>query len=485
MDAGRPEKAAKHFAALRERFRPGHGPLRNPVLSARLLLYETRGILEAHDGDPDRAAPCLVEAEGHLIGRRAGDLEPLARDLRRRIRLASLRSGHGGGLLACAPREPVGILEMADALQGAARDLARRLEEPGAGDGAAALERQLREFEARLEEARRRFEGKAPASAPVLRASAVIGKSAASRELVNLIRQAAPSNLPVLIAGETGTGKELVARAIHGESARRSAPFLSVNCAALPEPLLEAELFGHEQGAFTGAEGGRAGLLRSAERGTFLFDEVGELPPELQGKLLRVLDRGRVRPIGGVEEVEIDVRYLFSTNQDLPVLAAAGKLRKDLFYRLKAFEVRVPPLRERIDDLPLLVEHFRGLARDGGSAPVFAEDAMRALASYPWPGNVRELENIVTHLALTRSGEVRAEDVAPLLGKAPAGRVFSAAVLRSRPLPELSAQLEREYLLQLAADRGGDVKVMSAALGITLRALYVRLRRLGIRPRDL
>jgi DNA-binding NtrC family response regulator/Tfp pilus assembly protein PilF len=483
-DAGRPEKAAKRFAALRERFRPGEGPLRNPLLCARLLLYETRAFLEAGDGDPEPAAHRLVEAEGHLIGRRSGDLEALARDLRGRLRLASLRSGRGGGLLACAPRDPAGIIEMAESLRGAARDLVRSLGEPCAGDSAAQLERQLEDFEGRLEEVRRRFEGRAPPRVPVLLASAVIGRSAASRELANLIRQAARSGLPVLITGETGTGKEIVARAIHGESARRSGPFLSVNCAALPEPLLEAELFGHERGAFSGAEGERAGLLRSAERGTFLFDEVAELPLPLQGKILRVLDRGRVRPIGGVEEVEIDVRYLFSTNQDLPALAAAGKLRQDLFYRLKAFDVRVPALRERIDDLPLLVEHFRGLARDGGDAPLFSESAMRALASYPWPGNVRELENVVTHLVLTRSGEVKAEHVAPLLGKSPAGRVFSAAILRSRSLPELADQLEREYLLQLAADRGGDMKAMASALGITLRALYVRLRRLGIRPRE-
>ena len=330
---------------------------------------------------------------------------------------------------------------------------------------------------------------------PLFRSSSILGQSLAIRKLSSLIRQIAPSGLPVLITGETGSGKELVARAIHGESPRRMSPLVSVNCAALPEELLEAQLFGYSRGAFTGAEEDAPGLLKSANGGTFFFDEIGGLPLGLQGKLLRVIDRRQVRPLGGSEETTIDVRYLFATNRNLAALVEEGSFRQDLYFRLKTFEIAVPPLRERMEDLPLLVDHFRSMGSealpkereaDGAgrdrAAPFFDESAMRALASHPWPGNIRELENVVIRLVLTAGERVKSDDVRKLLGKSPALKLFSPAFLRSRPLDALLAQLEKEYLLQACADRDGDLERVAAPLGITVRALYNRFKRLGIRP---
>ncbi len=263
-----------------------------------------------------------------------------------------------------------------------------------------------------------------------------------------------------------------------------SGPFVSVNCAALPEELLEAELFGYEQGAFSGAETDRAGLLRSAAGGTVLFDEIGETTLVLQGKLLRVLDRGRVRSIGSAEESEIDARFLFTTNRDLRALVDEGEFRQDLFFRLSSLEIAVPPLRERLDDLPVLMELVRQ-SSGREDAPRFSEDATRVLAQHPWPGNVRELQNVVTRLVLSASEVIGPEDVQTALGKPSMAGFFKPAFLRSRPLDQLVTQLEREYLVQLHADRGGDLKAMAASLGITLQALYKRFKTLGVRPRDL
>ncbi|MBI4606285.1 MAG: sigma 54-interacting transcriptional regulator [Planctomycetes bacterium] len=483
-DRGDPECAQRLLQKLRGSFRPGQGALRNPMLSARLLAYETRVLLDGKSPDLQEAAALLVEAEGYLIGRRLRDLESLARELRRRIRALEPQRGRAPSLPAHLGRDPAALAEMADALRGAAEDLVRRLEEHAGEEETQLLRRHLAELEERAQEARRRFEGRDAARGAAFRADSILGESAAARKVVQWIRQVAPTSLPVLITGETGTGKELVARALHGESARSGGPFVSVNCAALPEPLLEAELFGYVQGAFSGAEKDHAGLLRSARGGTFLFDEIGEMPLALQGKILRALDRGRVRPVGATEEVEVDVRHVFATHEDLEAQVEKGAFRQDLFFRLKAFEIRVPALRERIEDLPLLTEHFRSRARDDEEAPAFAEDALRVLAAYPWPGNVRELENAVTHLVLTCAGEIRADDASRLLGRTPEAGLFSPALLRSRRLPALQHALEREYLLELAARHGGDLKATARALGITLRALYARLRRLGIRPRE-
>ncbi len=253
----------------------------------------------------------------------------------------------------------------------------------------------------------------------------------------------------------------------------------------MPGELLEAQLFGYLRGAFSGAEEDHPGLLWSANGGTLLFDEISEMPLHLQAKLLRVLDSGRLRPLGGEAEVAVDVRYLFATNGDLHALLQEGKFRRDLFFRIKGFEIHVPPLRERLEDLPLLVEHFRALAGAGGSPPRFEGPALRTFASHPWPGNVRELKNVVTRLVLTCVEKVGEREARAALERTTAGQTFPPALLRSRPLVALLRLLELEYLTQLHADRAGDLDSMAAVLGITVRALYDRFKRLGLRVREL
>jgi transcriptional regulator with AAA-type ATPase domain len=420
IDQGALDAARAHIDAIEARHPAGKGVLVNPVLSARLLAYRAKLALGAAEPDIEAVESLLIEAESRLIGRRLKDVEALVADLKSRLRDPA--AARGGS-------DPAGPGPLAP-----------------------------------------------PCGAPL-----IVGRSAAMHGVRGWIRQVAATALPVLITGETGTGKELVARAIHGESARRSGPLVTVNCAALPEALLEAQLFGWSRGAFTGADEDRAGLIRSAHGGTFLFDGIGEMPLAVQAKLLRVLDKSTVRPVGGAEEVPIDVRFLFSSHRGLRALVEDGRFRGDLFFRLGPFEIQVPPLRDRLGDLPLLVEHFRGLA--GLAEPAaFEEDALRALASHPWPGNVRELENVVTRLVLTSAERITAKDVRLALGKRPPEGQFSAGLLRSAPLEALLAQLEKEHLAQLHADCGGDLETIAVRLGITVRALYGRFRRLGVQP---
>jgi DNA-binding NtrC family response regulator len=292
--------------------------------------------------------------------------------------------------------------------------------------------------------------------------------------------------LPALITGETGTGKDLVARAVHGESPRRSGPFVSVSAAALPEGLFEAEVFGHVKGAFSGAERDSPGLLAGARGGTFFLDEVGDMPLALQAKVLRFLDTGRFRSVGGTEEAECDARCLFATNRDLRALAKEGKFRPDLLFRISALEIPVPPLRERIEDVPVLAGRFLERAvGPGGHPPVLEAGAWRALAAHAWPGNVRELENLILRLAVGAVERMTPEDVKALLGESKEAPLFPSALLRSRSLDELHILLERSYILRLHADHGGDMKAVARSLGIRIRALYKRLARLGIRPAEI
>ena len=225
----------------------------------------------------------------------------------------------------------------------------------------------------------------------------LVGRSSAMRDVFNVVEKVAPTSTTVLVTGESGVGKELVARAVHEKSPRSAGPFVAVNCGAIPEGLLESELFGHVKGAFTGADKTKSGLFQTASTGTLFLDEIGELPLPLQVKLLRALQDRRVKPVGGVEDIEVDSRIIAATNRDLQAEVKAGRFREDLFYRLNVIQVKVPPLRERREDVLLLAEHFlKQFAKEHGRPNLsFSRAALGALADYSFPGNVRELENIV------------------------------------------------------------------------------------------
>jgi len=266
-----------------------------------------------------------------------------------------------------------------------------------------------------LDEAALRREAKALRSALGSSRSDLVGDSPAMRDVLDLVRRVADSRVPVLLLGETGTGKGLIARAIHAESSRASEPFVAVNCAAIPEALLESELFGHVKGAFTGASADRVGLFAQAQHGTLFLDEIAELSAPLQAKLLHVLETGQVRAVGSDRERRVDARVIAATHRDLRRRVAENSFREDLLYRLDVVSIEIPALRARRSDLPQLIEHFmpRALSRSARSTPLrFTQPAMDALGSYAWPGNVRELEHLIERLVLLcRDDEVKLSDL--------------------------------------------------------------------------
>ena len=258
---------------------------------------------------------------------------------------------------------------------------------------------------------------------PLVDLEGMIGRSPRMQAIDQLVRRVAPTGSTVLVTGESGTGKELVARALHSLSPRRTKPLVVVNCAAIPENLLESELFGHVRGAFTGAVAERRGLLRSADGGTVFLDEIGELPGTLQAKLLRVLQERSFTPVGSTQQVFVDVRIVAATNRDLEAAVAAGKFRDDLFYRLNVIRVGIPPLRERPEDLPVLIEHFlRHFAAElKKPTPTLSPAAERRLLEHPYPGNIRELENVIEHaVALVVGDTIDVSDLPYSVGEAPA-----------------------------------------------------------------
>jgi two-component system response regulator HydG len=300
-----------------------------------------------------------------------------------------------------------------------------------------------------------------------------VGTSEAMRELFRLIERAAPTARPVLITGESGTGKELVAHALH-EGSRRGA-FVAVNCGALPQALLESELFGHERGAFTGATRDKKGLLEAADHGTLFLDEIAELPLALQPKLLRALDAGEVRRVGATEPRYVDVRVVAATNRDLEEEVRQARFREDLFWRLNVLHVHVPPLRDRSADIPLLAEHF--LASGETSAPHerrrISTEAMALLSAYPWPGNVRELRNAIERAAtLTTATEIRAEDLPPRIREA-ASTITTLSDASARRLS--LRELERAYILEVVRQVGGNRSRAAELLGLDRKTLYRKL----------
>ncbi|HEX7118769.1 MAG TPA: sigma-54 dependent transcriptional regulator [Longimicrobiales bacterium] len=307
-----------------------------------------------------------------------------------------------------------------------------------------------------------------------------VGRNRRFMEVLKLAETVAPTDSTVLITGESGTGKEILARYIHAVSDRDGAAFVSINCGALPETLLESELFGHVKGSFTGAVRDKEGLLVAAKGGTFFLDEVGEMSPSLQVKLLRALQEREVVPVGATEPVAIDVRIIAATNRDLEQEMRRGTFRSDLYYRLNVITLHLPPLRERRDDIPLLTEHFlKALAeRSGGERPLrVAGDALDALQRYDWPGNVRELENALERAAVLCGGEVLERDALPSRVVEPQPEPLVAD--RPPPNPTLEV-IERAYILWVLEAEGGNKARAAEVLGIDPSTLYRKLNRYGM-----
>ncbi|MCC5073594.1 sigma-54-dependent transcriptional regulator [Xanthomonas campestris] len=319
--------------------------------------------------------------------------------------------------------------------------------------------------------------------APAEDADALIGHSPAMRTVHKRIGLAAGADLPVLITGETGTGKELAARALHRASARAQRAFVAVNCAAIPLELMESELFGHRKGAFSGATSDRIGLIRQADGGTLFLDEIGDMPLPMQGKLLRFLQEGEVTPLGGNGAQKVDVRVLAATHRDLAAWASTGQFRSDLRYRLNVVPIELPPLRERGDDILLLATHF--LQSAGGAARALSPDAQRRVLDYPWPGNVRELRNVMQRCALlVRGHTIAAGDLDEALGEPlPGDRLQpqpADAPTGTQSLPEAVAQLEKRMIQAALTQAQGNRAEAARQLGIHRQLLYRKLDDYGL-----
>jgi two-component system nitrogen regulation response regulator NtrX len=314
----------------------------------------------------------------------------------------------------------------------------------------------------------------------------MVGESFAMVKLREQVAMAAPTNGRVLIFGENGTGKELVARTIHAMSRRRTGPFVEVNCAAIPEELIESELFGHVRGAFTGAVADRRGKFEMAHGGTIFLDEIGDMSLKTQAKVLRVLQEQTMEAVGGSTRIRVDARVLAATNKDLPVEIRAGRFREDLYFRLNVVPIYVPPLRERVQDIPLLADHFMAmLAREYGRRPkAFDVEAVAVLQRYSWPGNVRELRNLVERLMIMVPGDrVTTRDLSFLdQGTiSPVSAHTTPAPLA--PLHDARDEFERQYILRALAAQQGNISRTAEVLGVERSNLYRKMRAFGIAPR--
>jgi two-component system response regulator HydG len=310
----------------------------------------------------------------------------------------------------------------------------------------------------------------------------ILGKSKSIQAVFDLIRRVADSPTNVLITGESGTGKELVAKAIHYNSDRKDAPFIPVNCAAIPEQLLESELFGHMRGAFTDAKMDKRGLFEEAQKGTLFLDEISELPLMLQAKILRAIQEKEIRRVGATKPISVDVRIIAATNLNLGEEVKSRRFREDLYYRLNVIELKLPPLRERREDIPLLVEAFLKKCGEvrGKEVKGVGEAALAMLMDYAWPGNVRELENVIERaVTLSRGDKISPDDLpAAVQGARGDRRVLDEAAERTLPLHEL----EKEYIKKVLEKTGGNKYQAAHALGIDRKTLYRKLAEIEGRP---
>ena len=329
----------------------------------------------------------------------------------------------------------------------------------------------------------------------------LVGQSPAIRQIYAVVEKVANTPSTVLISGESGTGKELIARALHENSARHAAPFIKINCAAIPKTLMESELFGYDKGAFTGAVGAKPGRFELAHGGTLFLDEIGEIPVEMQVKLLRVLQESEFERVGGIKTIKVDVRLVTATNRDLLAEVGAGAFREDLFYRLNVVPIHIPPLRERHEDIPLLAEHFIAKFNDRLKKEITAvtPEAIERLVAYQWPGNIRELENLMERTMLFCEGpEIRVSDLPPEVAGAPVSSaapatlpVATAGEEAARPAPEslkeaVRAETERveRELIQRALDAtAGNVTQAARKLKISRKSLQTKMKELGLREK--
>lgn len=308
----------------------------------------------------------------------------------------------------------------------------------------------------------------------------LIGESDAITKVRNTIRKVARSQAPVYISGESGTGKELVARLIHEQGARAGQPFVPVNCGAIPQDLMESEFFGYRKGSFTGAASDKEGLFQAAHGGTLFLDEIAELPQHMQVKLLRAIQEKSVRPVGAQKEDPVDVRILSATHMPLGELVEKGEFRQDLFYRINVIELHVPPLRERVGDIPPLIDHvLNNLGAAEGQTPGLTGEARRALLEYPFPGNVRELENILERaLTLCEDNTIQAEDLR--LQKTSQQRMEPAAVDPDQSLDDYLVDIEKQTIIDALEKTRWNKTAAAKLLGISFRALRYRLEKLGL-----
>ena len=320
------------------------------------------------------------------------------------------------------------------------------------------------------------------------RFESMVARSDAMHKVFDVVEKVATARTTVLITGESGVGKELVARAVHARSTRSESPFVPVNCGAIPEGLIESELFGHAKGAFTGAQGAKHGLFQAAQDGTLFLDEIGELPLNLQVKLLRAVQERRIRPVGDPNDVEVDVRLVAATNRDLAAEVRAGRFREDLYYRLNVVEIRVPALRERREDVLPLADHFlrRFAAEHSRAVPRLSADAKRRLSEYWFPGNVRELENLIERAVALSSGDEVTVDALPAILRGSGAHALSPG----GPLPagfsleEYVAQIERELIDRALTETGGVKKDAATRLGLTFRQFRHRVKKLSGQTED-
>ena len=324
-------------------------------------------------------------------------------------------------------------------------------------------------------EAQEEFSAPEMAGDPIF--TGIIGESSALRQVLQLVEMVAASNATVLLLGETGTGKELIARAIHGRSQRYRQPFVTLNCAAIPSSLFESELFGHERGAFTGANIQRAGRLELADRGTLFLDEIGDMPLELQPKLLRTLQEHTYERLGSARTKSVDVRLVAATNCDLEQMIEEKQFRRDLYYRLNVFPIRIPPLRERSEDIPLLVQHFtrKYALRMNKQIDTIPEATVQKLQRWSWPGNVRELENLIERSVILTTGNTLAISLPDKIN----GAIDAAAVTSDHEEQERIKRILQETKGRVSGPNGAALR-----LGIKRSTLVDRMKKFGINPRD-